>query len=91
MTENDQSARALGTAGRRQVLANLMLQRSLAGLGFDPGRTALAEALLTPFLGSGLAETLDRRAMERDAAARRLERRAAGLDPWPPPIRRPGR
>ena len=56
---------------RRQVLAGLMLQRSLAGLGFDPRWAALADALLTPLTGAcDLEQALDRRALEREAAER---------------------
>jgi hypothetical protein len=68
------AARALRTpARRRQVLADLVLQRSLAGLGFDPRRAALADALLTPFTGAcDHEEALDRRALEREAATAAL-------------------
>ena len=80
------AAWALRTPGRRrQVLGDLMLQRSVAGLDFDPRRAALAEALLTPLTGvSDFEQALDRRALEREAAAMRLELLAAGLRPWPP-------
>ena len=85
------AAWALRTAGRRrQVLGDLMLQRSLTGLGFDPCRAGLAEALLSSLTGvSDFEEALDRRALEREAAAVRLERLAGGLRPWPPARRQP--
>jgi hypothetical protein len=77
-------------AQRRQVLGDLAAQPSLlAGLGFDPGRAALAGALLTPLSGeAGLDEACDRRALEREAARMRLECRAAGQRPWPPAVNR---
>jgi hypothetical protein len=80
------AAWTLRTPGRRrQVLGDLILQRSVAGLGFDPRRAALAEALLTPLTGvTDFEQALDRRALEREAAAMRLERLAAGERPWPP-------
>jgi hypothetical protein len=83
------SAWALRTPGRRrQVLGDLMLQRALGLLGSDPCLAALAEALLTPLTGAtDMDEALDRRALEREAAAMRLELLAAGLRPWPPAMR----
>ena len=58
------AAWTLRTPGRRrQVLGDLTLRGSVAGLGFDPRRAALAEALLTPMTGAtDFEQALDRRA-----------------------------
>jgi hypothetical protein len=84
---------ALATrARRRAVLADLAVQHGLlGGLGYHPGRQALADALLTPLINDECSfdEALDRRALERQAAVVRLERRAQGKKPWPAVQRRP--
>ena len=71
---------------RRQVLADLVVQPGLlSGLGYDPARSVLADALLTPLASEiGLDQACDRRALERQAAQMRLESRADGRKPWPP-------
>jgi hypothetical protein len=70
---------------RRQVLADLLVQPGMPRwLRLDPERAALHDALLSPLTGD-LDEALDRRALEREAALIRLECRAAGRRPWPPP------
>jgi hypothetical protein len=73
---------------RREILADLEAQRGLLDFLLEPEvRAALADTVLTPLRGQGgLEEACDRRALEREAALMRLERRAAGRRPWPPPI-----
>ena len=70
---------------RRQVLGDLLVQPDMPRwLREDPERKALVDALLSPLTGD-LDDAYDRRALECEAALMRLECRAAGRRPWPPP------
>jgi hypothetical protein len=64
---------------RRQMLADLAVQPGCQWAFDHPGVRVMAEALLTPLIGGGLSleEACDRRALEREAAALRLERAGA--------------
>jgi hypothetical protein len=75
-------------ARRRQILADLAVQPGWLRSYAHPDVTAMADALLTPLLSSDhtLEEACDLRALEREAAALRLERAQAGR----PRGRRPG-
>jgi hypothetical protein len=70
------------------MLADLAAQRGLLDFLLEPDVcAALADTVLTPLRGPvGLDEACDRRALEREAALMRLERRTAGRRPWSPPI-----
>jgi hypothetical protein len=72
---------------RDQVLVDLAIQPGWwASLGLTyPDVAAKAEAALPPLWDGegGLELALDRRALERDRAALRLERAEAGVLPWP--------
>ena len=67
-------------ARRREILADLAVQPGWLGTYAHPDVTAMADRLLTPLLGGHytLEEACDLRALEREAAALRLERAEAG-------------
>jgi hypothetical protein len=75
-----------GSAGL--ATGDLAVQPDWLRIHAHPDITALADALLTPLLGGDhtLEEACDLRALEREAAALRLEREQAGQ-----PRRRPSR
>lgn len=70
---------------REQVLVDLALQPGWWQSVTHEEVAAKAEAMLPPLWGTagGLELALDRRALERDRAALRLERAEAGVVPWP--------
>lgn len=63
-------------ARRRQILADLAIRSNKLRAYGHPDLSAVADESLTPLLGTNLTleEACDRRALEREAAALRLER-----------------
>ncbi len=74
-------------ARRRAILADLAVQPGPLRSYAHPNVAAMADRLLTPLLGSDytLEEACDLRALEREAAALRLERAQAGQPRRRPP------
>lgn len=70
---------------REQVLVDLAVQPGWWQSLTHVDVAAKAEAMLPPLWDSeaGVELALDRRALERDRAALRLERAEAGIIPWP--------